>query len=199
MIKNKYTKLYLLFLTTISMIWMTYAQNTTTIDYINKFKSTDSNLPNIANQKWYIGSVLWEIFTPAWKIKQDYIDISRGWTLISWGWTAWYVPKFSWTTWLWNSTIFDNWNVWIWTTSPSYKLTLIWWSLWWNYWITPNYANRASYWVWDWWAAIYNDNSGYKRLMIVGNNSNGWAREIWMRDNLTVYWAVKTTCIWACF
>lgn len=85
MIKNKYTRLYLLLLTTILMVWWTYAwQNATILTYIAKLQVTDSNLPNVANQKWYIWAILWEIFNSSGKIKSDYLDISLSWMTVTW-------------------------------------------------------------------------------------------------------------------
>ncbi len=59
------------------MIWGTYAaQNATILTYISQLQVIDSNLPNVANQKWYIWAILGEIFNGSWKIKWDYLDLS---------------------------------------------------------------------------------------------------------------------------
>lgn len=42
-------------------------------------------------------------------------------------------------------------------------------------------------------AAIYNDASTYKKLMIVGNNSAGGVREVGVWDNLTVHGSAQVT------
>ncbi len=51
---------------------------------------------------------------------------------------------------------------------------------------TPGYAAWNYYGVGAGGAAIYNDNSGYDALMIVGNNSAGGNREVHVWDDLTV-------------
>ncbi|NLH39030.1 MAG: hypothetical protein GX445_03090 [Elusimicrobia bacterium] len=78
-------------------------------------------------------------------------------------------------------------NVGIGTTSPGYKLTISNGGIGGNYALLPNYANWGSYGTGDGGAAIYNDSNNYKKLMIVGNNSNGGAREIGMWDNVNIY------------
>jgi hypothetical protein len=52
--------------------------------------------------------------------------------------------------------------------------------------LTPQYAGWNSYGTGAGGAAIYNDNAGFKTLMIVGNNSSGGARNVSVWDNLTV-------------
>lgn len=55
--------------------------DTTFNDAVWRLQTTDLNLPNVANQKWNIGYILWTIFyswsdlTKLWKIKQDYLDL----------------------------------------------------------------------------------------------------------------------------
>ena len=56
-----------------------------------------------------------------------------------------------------------------------------------NYGLTPNYQNWAAYGTGDGGAAIYNDNGGFHRLMIVGNNSSGGNRRVGIWDDLHVY------------
>ncbi|MDD5213564.1 MAG: tail fiber domain-containing protein [Candidatus Gracilibacteria bacterium] len=86
--------MYLLVLTTFVMIGGTYASLSpaTFLDYITKLQSTDSNLPNVANQKGYIGAILGEIFydsgsTNRGKIKSQYLDLS-GVTVVGSSYTA---------------------------------------------------------------------------------------------------------------
>ncbi len=50
----------------------------------------------------------------------------------------------------------------------------------------PGYAAWSAYGTGDGGAAIYNDSGTYKKLMVVGNNSAGGAREVGVWDNLTV-------------
>ena len=55
-----------------------------------------------------------------------------------------------------------------------------------NYGLTPAYSNWWSYGGGDGGAAIYNDGSGFKSLMVVGNNSAGGPRQVGVWDDLTV-------------
>ena len=55
-----------------------------------------------------------------------------------------------------------------------------------NYGYTPHYQNWATYGTGDGGAAIYNDNNGYKTLMLVGNNSAGGQRRVSVWDSLMV-------------
>jgi trimeric autotransporter adhesin len=50
----------------------------------------------------------------------------------------------------------------------------------------PTYAAWGSMGTGDGGAALYNDNGTYKKLMIVGNTSAWWSREVGIWDNLTV-------------
>lgn len=77
-------------------------------------------------------------------------------------------------------------NVGIGSLSPSYKLTVTGGAIGGNWGLTPNYAAWASYGTGDGGAAIYNDNGGYRSLMIVGNNSAGGQRQVHVWDDLAV-------------
>lgn len=55
-----------------------------------------------------------------------------------------------------------------------------------NYGLTPDYAAWAAYGTGAGGAAIYNDSAGFKKLMIVGNNSAGGTRQVGIWDDLTV-------------
>lgn len=55
-----------------------------------------------------------------------------------------------------------------------------------SYGLIPNYAGWASYGTGDGGAAIYNDNGGYRTLMLVGNNSAGGVRQVSVWDQLNV-------------
>ncbi|MCX5785583.1 MAG: hypothetical protein NTX59_07830 [Elusimicrobia bacterium] len=72
------------------------------------------------------------------------------------------------------------------TAGPAYKLTVTNGGIGGTYALTPNYMSWAAYGTGDGGAAIYNDASGFRKLMIVGNNSAGGNREVGIWDNLTV-------------
>jgi hypothetical protein len=88
----------------------------------------------------------------------------------------------------WNTRMFiaQGGNVGIGSTGPGYKLTVANGAIGGNYGLTPNYAGWASYGTGDGGAAIYNDNGGFKSLMIVGNNSAGGSRQVALWDYLTI-------------
>ena len=83
------------------------------------------------------------------------------------------------------------WNVGIWTTTPWTKLDVQGGAIGWSYALTPKYASWGSYGVWDGGAAIYNDNWAYNTLMLVGNNSAWWARQVSVWDKLNVNWGAS--------
>lgn len=67
---NKYTRIYLLVLTSLITVWYAYAaQNALVLQYLNNLRSTDSG---------QVGYILWEIFTTSGKIKQDYLELPTG-------------------------------------------------------------------------------------------------------------------------
>lgn len=73
------------------------------------------------------------------------------------------------------------------TSTPGYKLTVTGGGIGGTYGLTPNYASWGAYGAGDGGAAIYNDNAGYQKLMIVGNTSGGGGiRRIGMWDYLTL-------------
>lgn len=54
------------------------------------------------------------------------------------------------------------------------------------YGLTPNYQSWNAFGTGDGGAAIYNDNGGFKQLMVVGNNSAGGVRQVGVWDQLNV-------------
>lgn len=79
--------------------------------------------------------------------------------------------------------------------NPGYKLTVSNGAIGGNYGLTPNYAAWNAYGTGDGGAAIYNDNGSYKKLMVIGNNSAGGAREVGIWDNLVVNGNVTATSL----
>ena len=77
-----------------------------------------------------------------------------------------------------SSSYFMGGNVGIGYHRPGYKLTVSGGAIGGNYSLLPNYAGWAAYGTGDGGAAIYNDNGGYQKLMIVGNNSAGGVRKV---------------------
>lgn len=84
-------------------------------------------------------------------------------------------------------------NVGIGNTDPGYRLTVSSGGIGGNYGLLPNYAGWAAYGTGDGGAAIYNDNGGYQKLMIVGNNSAGGARQVGLWDFLQVNGTIQIT------
>ncbi len=122
----------------------------------------------------------------------------------------------------WSTKIFiekDNWNIGIWTTSPSQKLEIMW-----NIKLKSNSPtiyyddmdhnnfiqhinNNRVYWMYDANDNNYWDDWDDDRIVMYGTS---WGLRLWIwtsyptqkldvRWNIYVNWSVKTTCIWNCY
>jgi len=136
----------------------------------------------------WIANCSWKLYTDSnwkilcWTISETDPQVGSN--------TTNYVPK-------WNGSalvkwaIYDNGNIWIWTTSPTNKLSIVWWGLD----IDSNWDNnRGSVYELNWWLVLSSEVTSRRVYdMFIQPSWNVWIWTISPTEKLQVSWSIKAT------